>query len=226
MPKLEQMPEDHMYQAYGIYLLAPQHRVIRRLKKRYQPSVHGHRTWDSSFLLMDYLAAKPIPRGAKVLEVGCGWGAAAVFCAARFKAKVTGLDIDRDVFPFLEVFAQLNGVRVDTLGRKFEKLPGKQLGEYHTIVGADICFWDSLVEPLHRLVARAFRGGARRFVIADPGRPTFYRFADLCARKYEVKLTEWYAVEPERFEGEGGGNQGVAPVLRRLLQCLRRDGLP
>lgn len=202
MPKLEPMPEDHMYQAYGIYLLKSQHRLMRRLKKRYRPSVHGHRTWNSSFLLMDYLAANPIPKGARVLEIGCGWGAAAVFCASRFKARVTGLDIDREVFPFMEVFAELNDVKVDALGRKFENLTGKQLGTYHTIVGSDICFWDSMVKPLRHLVTRAFKGGARRFVITDPGRPTFYEFAELCARKYKVKLNEWYAVEPERFEGD------------------------
>ena len=191
-----------MYQAYGIYLLKSQHRVIRRLKKRYQPSVHGHRTWNSSFLLMDYLAARPIRKGARVLEIGCGWGAAAVFCAQRFKTRATGLDIDRDVFPFLEVLAELNDVQVETLGRKFENLSGSQLGGYHTIIGSDICFWDSMVKPLQRLVNRAFRGGARRFVITDPGRPTFYEFVDLCAKKHKVRLTEWYAVEPERFEGE------------------------
>lgn len=191
-----------MYRAYGIYLLKSQHRLVRRLQKRYQPSVHGHRTWKSSFLLMDYLSAKPIRKGARVLEIGCGWGAAAVFCAAQFNARVTGLDIDRDVFPFLDVLAELNDVEVDTLGRKFENLSSAQLGDYHTIVGSDICFWDSMVKPLHRLVNRAFKGGVRRFVITDPGRPTFYEFVDLCTRKHRVKLAEWYSVEPERFEGE------------------------
>ena len=53
MPKLEPMPDDNMYQAYGIYLLVSKHRLIRRLKKAYQPSVHRHKTWNASFLLMD-----------------------------------------------------------------------------------------------------------------------------------------------------------------------------
>ena len=202
MPKLEQMPEDHMYRAYGIYLLKSQHRVVRHLKKRYQPSVHGNRTWNSSFLLMDYLAARPIRKGARVLEIGCGWGAAAVFCASRFEARVTGLDIDRDVFPFLEAIADLNDVEIDTLARKFENLSSRQLGGFHTILGSDICFWDSMVRPLYNLVSRAFRGGARRCVLSDPGRPTFYEFVDLCAKRYRVRLSEWYSVEPNRFEGE------------------------
>lgn len=202
MPKLERLPEEHMYQAYGLTLIRSPHRVIRRLKKRYQPGVHGHQAWSSSFLLMDYLIAKPVAKGAKVLEIGCGWGPAAIFCASRFKAKATGLDMDRDVFPFLEVLAELNSVQVKHQVGKFEGLRIKQLQGYHSIIGSDICFWDSLVKPLHHLVGRAMKAGVRRFVIADPGRPTFYEFADLCARKHRVQLVEWYAVEPERFEGE------------------------
>ncbi len=202
MPKLERMPEDHVYQAYGIYLLRSQHRLIRRLKKRYRPSVHGHKTWNASFLLMDYLHHKPIAKGTKVLEIGCGWGPASVYCARRFKAKVTGLDIDRDVFPFLDVLAELNGVKVKRLVSKFENLKSKQLADYHTIVGSDVCFWDSMVKPLYQLINRAMKAGTQRFIITDPGRPTFYELADMCSKKFKVKLVEWYAVEPERFEGE------------------------
>ncbi len=202
MPKLERMPEDHIYQAYGIYLLRSQHRLIRRLKKRYRPSVHGHKTWNASFLLMDYLDHKPIAKGTKVLEIGCGWGPASVYCARRFKAKVTGLDIDRDVFPFLDVLAELNGVKVKPLVSKFENLKSKQLADYHTIVGSDVCFWDSMVKPLYQLINRAMKAGTQRFIVTDPGRPTFYELADMCSKKFKVKLVEWYAVEPERFEGE------------------------
>ncbi len=202
MPEREQMPEAHMFRAYGIYLLKSRHRLIRQLRKRHQPSVHGHRTWNSSFLLMDYLSEKSIRKGARVLEIGCGWAAASVFCASRFKARVMALDIDREVFPYAHLLAELNGVEVDTLRRKFENLTGGQLGGFHTIIGADICFWDSLVKPLQLLVNRAFRNGAQRFVIADPGRPTFYEFVDLCRRKHRVNLVAWYSLEPERFEGE------------------------
>ncbi len=202
MPELEQMPETHMFRAYGVYLLKTRHRLIRQLKKRYQPSVHGHRPWQSSFLLMDYLSENPIRGSARVLEIGCGWGMAGVFCAAHFKARVTGLDIDRAVFPYMRLLAELNDVDVVTLRRKFENLRGREVGDFHTVIGADICFWDSLVKPLQRLVNRAFRNGTKRFVIADPGRPTFYEFVDRCRTRYRVDLVEWYALEPKRFEGE------------------------
>lgn len=203
MPQLERMPEEHIYRAYGIYLLTSQHRLIRRLKRVYEPAIHGNKAWRSSFLLMDYLLYSPPRRGVRVMDLGCGWGPAAVFCAKRFKSKVTGLDLDRNVFPYLEVIAALNDVEVAPMEANFNNLEASRLGEEHMLMGADICFWDSMVKPLFRLVERAIKGGVRRVVVADPGRPTFYELADCCAKqRWRTQLTEWYAVEPSRTTGE------------------------
>lgn len=202
MPKMQPLPEEHMYQAYGVYLLEPKHRLIRRLKKAYQPSVHGHKTWNSSFLLMDYLQHEPLKRKSSVLEVGCGWGPGSVFCAKQFKAKVTGLDIDREVFPFLDMLAELNDVKVQSMVRRLESLKGSDLGKFDVIVGSDVCFWDSLVKSLNQMINRAFRNGVQRIILTDPGRPTFYELCDLVRKKHDVELSEWYATEPRHFVGE------------------------
>lgn len=202
MPKLERLPEPHIYQAYGIYLLESKHRLIRRLKKAYQPSVHGHKAWNASFLLMDYLQHEPLSRRARVLEVGCGWGPGAVFCARRFNARVTALDIDKDVFPFLEVLAALNDVDVTPLTSRFEKVTTEELGQFDVVVASDVCFWDKMIKPLNRLVKRSLDAGVKRIIITDPGRPPFYEFCDLARRNYQVELQEWYATEPEYFAGE------------------------
>ena len=203
MPALERMPEEHIYQAYSIYLLTSQHRLIRRLKRAYEPSIYGTKAWKASFLLMDYLLHNPPRRGAKAMELGCGWGSGAVFCARRFKARMTGLDLDRNVFPFLEVIAALNDVEVEPLEADFKSLSAERLGEEYMLIGSDICFWDSLVKPLFEVVERAMAGGVKRVVIADPGRPTFYELADFCAkREWRTTLNEWYAVEPSRTTGE------------------------
>ena len=202
MPRLERAPEAHIEYAYGIYLLNPKHRLIKALRKHYQPSIHGHRAWGSSFLLMDYLTHHGIRRGAKGIEVGCGWGGVSVFCAKHFKARMTAVDLDAAVFPFVDVLAELNTVEVQHLQADFTKLKVAQLGEHRYMFGSDICFWDSLVKPLARLVDRCFKAGIDRVVITDPGRPTFYELCDLMAQKHETRLQEWYAIEPERFEGE------------------------
>ena len=202
MPKLQPLPEDHMYQAYGIYLLESKHRLIRRLKKAYQPSVHGHKTWNASFLLMDYLQHNPLKKKAKVLEVGCGWGPGSVYCAKQFKAKVTGLDIDKEVFPFLDVLAELNDVSVAPMTRRLESLKGPDLGQFDVIVGSDICFWDSLVKSLNQMINRAIKHGVERIIVTDPGRPTFYELCDMARQKHHLELHEWYATEPRHFVGE------------------------
>lgn len=203
MPALERMPEEHIYQAYSVYLLTSQHRLIRRLKRAYEPSIYGNKTWKASFLLMDYLLHNPPRRGARGLELGCGWGPGAVFCARRFKAKMTCLDLDKDVFPYLEVIAALNNVAVDPLQANFNSLTAERLGREYMVIGSDICFWDSMVKPLFEVVERAIAGGVQRVVIADPGRPTFYELADCCARRdWRTTLNEWYAVEPSRTVGE------------------------
>lgn len=202
MPRMQPLPEDHMYQAYGIYLLESKHRLIRRLKKAYQPSVHGHKTWNASFLLMDYLQHKPLKKKSKVLEVGCGWGPASIYCAKRFKARVTGLDVDKEVFPFLDVLAELNEVEIAPMTRRLETLKGPDLGKFDVIVGSDICFWDSLVKSLNQMINRAMKNGVKRIVITDPGRPTFYELCDMARKKHRVELAEWYANEPRHFVGE------------------------
>ncbi|MEM7079432.1 MAG: methyltransferase domain-containing protein [Pseudomonadota bacterium] len=202
MPRIERIPEQHMQLAYGIFLLTPRHRVIKTLRKRYQPSIHGDRTWGSSFLLMDYLCEHGMQAGSTVMEVGCGWGGASLFCAKRFAAKATGVDLDPAVFPYLELLADLNDVKVARKKADFTRLQGRTLGSYDCIIGGDICFWDNLVQPLVRMASRALDNGTQRIIIADPGRPTFYEFCDLIAQKYATTLQEWYAIEPERYEGE------------------------
>ena len=202
MPKLEQMPESHVYQAYGVYLLRSRHRFVRRLQGANQPCIHGNKTWESSFLLMDYLRERPPRKGVRVMEIGCGWGAAGVFCAKAFGAKVTAVDADGNVFPFLELIAALNDVEVVPLKRRFEQLSTARLGEEALLVGSDICFWDRMVRPLTNLVSRAMRAGVQRVVLADPGRTTFYELAERCARRWQVELTEWYASDPRRAIGE------------------------
>ena len=112
------------------------------------------------------------------------------------------MDLAPAVFPFLNVFAEINSVEVKTRKADFTKLKGPDLGQNQVILGSDICFWDSLVEPLVKMVNRAINNGVERIIIADPGRPTFYEFCDKVSSKHQVSLQEWYSVEPDRSEGE------------------------
>jgi predicted nicotinamide N-methyase len=190
------------YTTHGVRLLGMSHPRIRELKRDHSPSVHGHKPWTSSFLVMDYLERYRIKRGARVMEIGCGWGPVSVFCAKRFGARVTGVDIDRDVFPYLRALAKENGVSVRTVRSPFERLTTRRLARQDLIVGSDICFWDELVDPLFNLIRRAKRGGAKRFVLADPGRSPFHELTERCEAAFATQVWEWNTGRPEAIEGE------------------------
>lgn len=202
MPELIELPENHISQAYGIMLLENKHKLIRKLKTKFAPSIHGHKTWSSSYLMMDYLLHKRLlKRRMPVLEVGCGWGPLSIFCAKHQNCQVTGLDRDEEVFPYMEVQATLNGVEVNPMQCSFEKLSKKQLADYSMVLATDVCFWDSLI-PIHfKLIKRAVKAGVKDIIYADPGRSTFLELAKQCSLHLDAKCVEWYSCEPDYFDG-------------------------
>lgn len=204
MPRLDIFPEDHMQYAYGIYLFKASHPLVRRLKRVAKPSVYGHRAWSSSYLLMDWFQQYPLEPKSRVLEIGCGWGPAAVFCASQQQAKVTALDIDDSVFPYLDMLAQANDARVRPLHASFTELSVAQLAKYDVIIGADVCFWEDMVEAMLLLIQRAKSAGVKQLVLADPGRSTFARLCDLCEEQWPESFQHeyWYSLQPNRYEGQ------------------------
>ncbi|MDK2777530.1 MAG: methyltransferase domain-containing protein [Pseudomonadota bacterium] len=204
MPRLEVFPQNHMKTAYGIWLFTAQHPLVRKLKRFAQPNVHGHKTWSSSYLIMDYLQENRLKKNSRVLELGCGWGPASVYCASQQKARVTGLDVDENVFPYLEMMAAANDCKVRTLQASFNDMKGKKLAGFDVIVGADICFWESLTDDLFKLFRRARRAGVKKIILADPGRSTFDDLCERCEKAWPGSFSHeyWYALEPKRFEGQ------------------------
>lgn len=202
MPESIDPGDKHITQAYGISILSKKSKLVKELNKYHEPSVHGDKNWLSSFVIADYLLHNPVlKKRSKVLELGCGWGPASVFCARHANCKVTGLDIDKDVFPYLEAQADINGVEIATQRGKFEKLNGKYLGNFDVLIGADICFWDELHETLYKLIKRAVKNGVKDIIIADPGRSPFLELVDRCEKILDTEYLGWYCTEPERFDG-------------------------
>ena len=58
--------------AYGTTTLKASDARVRKLKKDYEPFIHGNKVWNSSWCIMDFLTQQGMPKGAKVLEAGCG----------------------------------------------------------------------------------------------------------------------------------------------------------
>ena len=176
----------------GVIMPTGSHPAIRRVKRQgVYPSIHGNKLWKSSCLLMDYLNKNRPQHSGSVIDVGCGWGATGIWCAKTLDSRVTSMDADPDVFPFLQATAELNKVQTTHLVSRFEQLSTKKLSQFDMLVAADICFWDELVKPVTNMVNRAVKAGVKHILIADPERPTFYEMAERCADKHCAEIIDW-----------------------------------
>ncbi|MCP4666436.1 MAG: methyltransferase [Deltaproteobacteria bacterium] len=187
--------------AYGIRVLLSRHPEIRRLKRLNTPMVHGTRHWNTSWLLIDYLKRHGLPRKAHVMELGCGWGLAGIYCAKKHGATVTCVDIDAEVFPYLRLHADINKVDISVMNKGFDGLTGRLLKGVDVLIGADICFWDNMIDPLKRLILRALRKGVRLVVIADPGRSPFHQLCEYFLEKRGADALDWTTGRPRRIGG-------------------------
>ena len=105
---------------HGVTMPTGAHPDIRRIRRAgTHPNIHGNKLWKSSCLLIDYLQQHPPEHTAKVLDVGCGWGIAGIWCARHFGSQVTSVDADPKVFPFLDATAKINGVTTETRVSRF-----------------------------------------------------------------------------------------------------------
>ncbi len=199
--KKEKRP-DHI-KAFGIKVLNSRNKEIRRLRKDHPPAIHGTKCWKSSYLIMDYLRENGLPKKKKcrVMEVGCGWGLASIFCAKEFGARITGTDADDNVFPYLDLHAAANSVKMERYTAKFQDLTVTELSEFDLILGADICFWNKLVKPLWKLVNNAMDAGVKQVIIADPGREPFEAVAKKSLKKFNAERLEREIADPVKAYG-------------------------
>ncbi len=187
--------------AYGVRALLSRNSRIRKLKRKHIPTIHGTKQWSASWLLIDYIHSCGMGRDSRVLDVGCGWGLAGIYCAKGHGATVTGVDSDPEVFPYLRLHARLNGVNIDTMSLDFDSLNHSLLAGIDVVIGSDICFWDTMVEPLKALIRRAIVSGVRAVIIADPGRPPFEDTARYFTRNNMGRVFDWTARAPHSTQG-------------------------
>ena len=201
-PKIKRKSNEKIKSYFGVNVYKNTHSDIKRLKdKSPAPVIHGTKIWDSSLLVMDYLENNPIARKSRVMELGCGWGLLGVYCAKTFDAKVTGVDADENVFPFMQAHANLNGVSVRQKVCKFEGLKKPELKRQDLIVGTDICFWDELTDALFMTIQKSIKAGVKEIIIADPGRSPFMALAKKCKKEFKGKCIEWEVNYPKVASG-------------------------
>ena len=130
------------------------------------------------------------------MDVGCGWGFAGIYCAVRHAARVTAVDIDARVFPYLELHARLNGVSVTTAELAFGEIDEEMLLGEQWMIGADICFAEGMIGPLLELIEKAIAAGVGDIAITDPGRPAFERLAARCRDRFGARFEDLVSTEP------------------------------
>lgn len=204
----------HERQHFGLILPRSSHPELRRLRGNHRPSAHGHKMWNATWLLLDFLQQQAIDSGLRLLDVGCGWGLTGIACASRYDARVTAVDVDPQVFPYLQLHARLNQVEIDTLASSFEEIPDELLRRQELLLGADICFNNTLIEPLYSLLDRALHIGIPRILLADPGRFAFRQLASRCVQKLHAVEREWHTDEPLISWS------GVGPQVRGFLLII------
>jgi predicted nicotinamide N-methyase len=183
-------------QAYGLTVLMAADKRIRQLKRTHDPSMHGNKFWNSSWAIMDFLLQQGLPAGSRVIDVGCGWGLAGIFCARQFQSRVTSVDADPNVFPYLNLHAEINEVQLHTQQRRFAGLRRTELERQDVLLGADICFWEEMTVPLFNLARRAMDVGVQQIIIADPGRPPFSALCERCIAELGGEVKKWDIEEP------------------------------
>ncbi|MDE0763002.1 MAG: class I SAM-dependent methyltransferase [Cellvibrionales bacterium] len=191
----------HGINHHGITLLRAADPRVRRIRRSLpKASAHGNKIWRSSLAIMDYFIDNPLPASSRVLDIGCGWGAVAVHLAKHFDADVTALDIDPRVELLVKLHSDINNCRVNFSARDLATLDSREINSYHTIVGADICFWDAIVEPLFNLISRSNGPKPPAVLIADPGRPPFWELAERCVEAFDAEVISRNSYIPRRAQ--------------------------
>ena len=176
----------------GLQVPYARHPRVRAIKRQgHHPSIHGTKLWSSSSVLIDYIASTTETVPQSVIDAGCGWGLAGIWCAKTFGSAVASVDADASVMPYLELVAELNEVEVTPVVARFEQLDTHLLGATDWLIAADICFWEELVDPVTTMIERAIEGGTKRIMISDPRREPFLTVADTILSEYGGELVEW-----------------------------------
>jgi len=186
---------EHLRSISGLDVPYASHPKVRALKRQgYRPSIHGTKLWGSSQVLIDYLSSILASEPKTVIDAGCGWGLAGIWCAKHYGATVGSLDADPDVMPYLELTAELNGTTVTPIVGRFDDLNPEILAATELLIGADICFWDELIDPVVAMITAAIESGTKKIIIADPQRAPFLSVCEAILEDFGGDLLEWRAV--------------------------------
>ena len=188
--------------SHGIRLLLPNHKNIQKLRKEPSPTDHGHKVWPTTWMLIDYLKNNKVAEKKRVLDMACGWGLPGIFCARVCESSVTWIDGDEKVYPFLKAQADKNGIKPNFIHMDLNRVGHRILKDIDVVIASDICFCDTLIDPIRRFINRAKKAKVKEIYISDPGRWPFEDLAELFVYKKCAELVDWKVTEPVKSEGK------------------------
>ncbi|KAA0160134.1 hypothetical protein FNF28_05562 [Cafeteria roenbergensis] len=150
---------------------------------------HGHVVWDAAGDLAKYLlegSKRRDVRGKRVVEVGSGTGAAGLLLA------MAGATVALTDLPSVVPLLAANAARV--LGSARQLWP-------HFIVGSDVLYAESLIDPLLRGV-ESLMGPSTVAILANERRceDTFDAFVRACKDRFRVRAVPRKQMPPEAPE--------------------------
>ena len=142
--------------------------------------------WPSGQALAKAVAAHPPPRGARVLELGCGLGIPSI-AAAKAGATVLATDGSPDAAVFAAHNLALNDCEGDVLPADWREAADELSGrEWDLILAADVLYLRENVDSLLRLLPKLM-GPETEVLIADPGRSGADEFLPAAKKIWDVQ---------------------------------------
>ena len=132
--------------------------------------------WPTTRSLVDRILQGPDLGGLRLLDLGCGVGAAGL-AALRRGARVVGLDWEERACLLAAAAAERCGLSFEALHACDWRRPPEELGRFDRIVASDVLYEERNVAPVAAFLAAHLRPEGRAW-IADPGRPHARRFPE------------------------------------------------
>ncbi len=196
----------------GINIVKPNHPSVHALQEKgFRPKNFGCRVWPGSYLMMHYLRLNPLPTGARVLELGAGWGVLTTYVSRHFQACATALDIDTQVLPYQKLIADRNNINITSIASGLEEISPTDINQFDYILGADICYNATMKSHIKRLIR--FGCGTyndnqhpphkeKRFLISDTGRKPFTELSTELAESFpQLRVTNLKIDLPTKTQG-------------------------
>ena len=193
--------DSNMVNLFNVSIFPPKHSAIRAIaRSQDEPSIHGDKIWEASYVMMDFLEEFPLARNSRILEIGCGWGVLTSYLAHHYSGRVTGLDADASVKPYFDFHTRQNKVAPDFVRGTMKSMTQEKLSDYDVIIGGDICFWDNLKRDWQNLIRRAFKSGVSEIYIVDPGRPPFWELVEYSEKRFAGEIWSHEVNSPHAIE--------------------------